>query len=414
MNAQDLGRYLRETREARELTLTDAEQALRIRVRFLEAFEAGDFSVGNAPAVQVRGFMSNYARFLGLDEQQVLEYYEAALLGEEEQATPRRSKRRTQEIPAPRAARAITDTQPTPPVVPSDISERRNRTRRRTNFRNQVLLLVAGLSSVLMVIFVVVQLLQQPQVEITVGADMPQLIAQPPTTDATLFPTLTPLPRIGSGPTSLPQAQQSYSGRGVLVTIAVTQRTWLQVASDGREQFAGILPPGETLEYPAQEEITLTASNARALNVIWNGQQQGVFGGRGQKVDVTFTVNGVEISSGPGFDPTSEFTATPIPTSEIDVGALIAAQTPSNTPGPSPTPTLTPLPTDTPTITPTPSDTPTPTDTPTITPTPSNTPLPTNTPTATLTPTVTFTPSPTAILPPRVMPEDLPPTKEGA
>ena len=41
MDAQALGRYLRETREAKELTLDEAARALRIRQRVLELFEAG-------------------------------------------------------------------------------------------------------------------------------------------------------------------------------------------------------------------------------------------------------------------------------------------------------------------------------------------------------------------------------------
>mgnify|MGYP000144327533 CR=1 FL=1 len=36
MDAQALGRFLRETREAKELTLEDAERSLRIRQRILD------------------------------------------------------------------------------------------------------------------------------------------------------------------------------------------------------------------------------------------------------------------------------------------------------------------------------------------------------------------------------------------
>jgi hypothetical protein len=151
----------------------------------------------------------------------------------------------------------------------------------------------------------------------------------------------------------------------------------------------------------------VTASNAEALNVTYNGQRQATFGGRGQRVDIVFTEDNVEITTGPGFDPTSEFSPTPLPTSDIDVGALIAELTPTNTPGPSPTATLTPS------VTFTPSNTPLPSDTPTVTFTPSNTPTETDTPTITPTPTDTLTPTPTAILPPRVTQEGLPPTKEG-
>lgn len=55
MDALALGRYLRETRETKELTLEDAEATLHIRRRILEAFELGDFTVSGVSDVQVRG-----------------------------------------------------------------------------------------------------------------------------------------------------------------------------------------------------------------------------------------------------------------------------------------------------------------------------------------------------------------------
>lgn len=402
MDAQALGRYLRDSREAKELTLEDAERTLHIRSRILEAFESGDFQVSGASKVQIRGFIGNYARYLGLDEERVLQYYEASEL--ELQRRDRRGKKRNKRATdtlTPVAPRAITDTNPSLPAIPlSEINEYRRR--RRTNWLNRLgMMAVAGLS-LTVIIFVVTQLLNRPQGDI-IPEIVPELLIPPsPTPLITAIPTFTP---IVVGPTPLPQVAQNYTGRGVLVTILMAQRTWISIASDGIQQFSGIVRPGVTLEYPAQNEITLTASNAEALVVTWNGQPQGAFGGRGQKVDVTFTVDNIRVQSGPGFDPTSEFTATPIPTSEINVGELIAALTPTSTPGPSPTPT------NTPTITPTPSETPTPSDTPTITLTPSDTPTITLTPTMTLTPTITLTPSPTAILPPRVTQENLIPTK---
>jgi hypothetical protein len=281
------------------------------------------------------------------------------------------------------------------------------RRQRRTNFLTLAISVLVGVAAIAVIVFVVVQLVDRDGPLIEVDPDVPVLLAQSPQPTATLLPTFTPLPAFGV-PTSVQRAQQNYTGSGVLVTIETIQRTWLQLSVDGVEAFSGIMRPGEVIEYPGFEEITMTASNAEALLVTWNGQPQGILGGRGQKVDVTFTLDDVDISTGPGFAPTSEFTATPVPTSDIDVGALIAAQTPSPTPGPSPTPSNTPTPSDTPTITPTPSDTPTITLTPSITPTPSDT------PTATLTPTITLTPSPTAILPPRVTQEGLPPPKPGA
>ncbi|MCK4473457.1 MAG: helix-turn-helix domain-containing protein, partial [Anaerolineae bacterium] len=50
---ETLGVWLRQTREARGDTLQDTEAATRIRVRFLEMLEAGDFAALPGGEVQV-------------------------------------------------------------------------------------------------------------------------------------------------------------------------------------------------------------------------------------------------------------------------------------------------------------------------------------------------------------------------
>ncbi len=399
MDALALGRYLREAREAKELTLEDAERTLRIRRRVLEAFELGDFNVIDASPVQIRGFIGNYARYLGLDEERVLQHYEAAKLEEQrrERRASRKSAKRQTSSPEAILPRRVTDTHPKlPPISLMEQADRR--ARRRARLLNRLALALVAVVSVGVIVYVAAALLQSPPDAAPPEALAPGLLLQlPEATPVTVFPTFTPLP----GPSPVPRPEQVYSGRGVLVTINAAQRSWLRVESDGQERYTGIVRPGDVLEFPAATQVAVTASNAEALLVTWNGRPQGSFGGRGQKVDIVFTQDGVSVRSGPGFDPTPEFTNTPSPTPDIDVGALIQALTPTSTPGPSPTPS------DTPTITPTPSDTPTVTLTPSVTPTPSDT------PTVTLTPSITPTPSPTAILPPRVTQPNPPPTKEG-
>ncbi len=392
MDAQAFGRYLRETREAKELTLDDAEQSLKIRRRTLEAFELGQFTFSEMSPMQARGFIRNYARFLGLDEERVVGYYEAAR--HETESPQRRTGKRRPQTTAPVAPRRITDTNPSLPAVPVIVQ----RSNRRETLLNFLVRSLVALASIAVIAFVVYQLIGQATQTAEDNPPGNDILADlPPTRTSTPIPTSTrPVSVITEGPTPL----QSFSGNGVLVTIIMTQRSWLRISSDGVQRFAGLARPGQQLpDISGVENVTVSAANAEGLRVIYNGEEQPVFGGRGQKVDLVFTPNGVQVSSGPGFEPTLEFSPTPIPTSNIDVAATIAALTPSPTPGPSPTPSNTPPPTDTPTFTPT------------ITLTPSITPTPSNTPTATLTPSITPTASPTAILPPRVTQEGLPATK---
>src|SRR4051812_30258292 len=125
MDAQALGRYLRETREAKEITLDQAEQALRIRRRILESFEVGEFNIPDFAAIQIRGFMRNYARYLGLEEDRIVAYYEDALRdatqprrlsGRQSRANQKNKRDATQPLP-PLAPRSVTDTPPSLPAV---------------------------------------------------------------------------------------------------------------------------------------------------------------------------------------------------------------------------------------------------------------------------------------------------------
>jgi hypothetical protein len=75
-NARDkLSRMLREAREAKGVTLAQAEVATRVRGKYLRGLEAGDWSALPEP-LYVRGFIRSYARYLGLDAATALALYE--------------------------------------------------------------------------------------------------------------------------------------------------------------------------------------------------------------------------------------------------------------------------------------------------------------------------------------------------
>ena len=69
-----VGSKLRETREAKNLTLKDVEQATNIRRKYLEALEAGEYEVLPGE-VYVKGFIRNYSECLGLNPEELLALY---------------------------------------------------------------------------------------------------------------------------------------------------------------------------------------------------------------------------------------------------------------------------------------------------------------------------------------------------
>ena len=388
MDAYSLGQFLREAREANEIEIADAVAKLRIRQPILESFEAGEFEVRGVPEIQIRGLLRIYARFLELDEDHVLLLYDQMRFALEKGRSGRRGRRRRQTEPL---EEPFSSTQPLQEI---EQVERRSAGCRGV-LRLLFLLLFSG-AAVAIIVFVTLELVgTEIGGEPSPAADTPAI---PPSATLETMPTETPEL---SSPTSSNRAQ--YSGGGILVSVLVTQRSWINIQADGIEQYVGIATADTLLEFSADSEVMLSASNALALDVIWNGQRQGQIGERGQRADIRFTVDTAVVTLGPGGEPT------PVsPTAEVEVVAAeqeaeplpsVASEAeslPSDTPGPSPLPTETPVPSDTATSTAT------------LTPLPSNTPIPS------ATPTPTEAPPPTAILPPRVTQVGLPPTKPGA
>ena len=67
-----VGEQLREAREVRGFDLYRAERDTKIRSKYLEALEAGDFA--DLPGeVYTRGFLRNYASYLGLDPDEIID-----------------------------------------------------------------------------------------------------------------------------------------------------------------------------------------------------------------------------------------------------------------------------------------------------------------------------------------------------
>jgi cytoskeleton protein RodZ len=80
---ESIGRQLKQAREYRHLTLEKAAEATRIRPHYLKALETDDYS-SMVSAAQARGFLRNYAEFLGLNIDQLLSELQKPKLPEAE------------------------------------------------------------------------------------------------------------------------------------------------------------------------------------------------------------------------------------------------------------------------------------------------------------------------------------------
>lgn len=397
LDAERLGQQLRDAREARELLLEDVEQALRIRARFLAAFESGDYT--DLPGlVQARGFLRNYARYLSLDEEACLSQFDAIQAGGGGPTGLRRPQR------GPVSVAGVPD-----PLATSEMGLAGGGFRRRSPLRIVlaaifVLVIVAGLCAGTIVVLEQALNDQANQEGLNLLSILPT--APTLTPSSTFNPTMTPLPgqAVAAGPLITDR---------VVLNLNVLQRTFLRVTADGTLLFEGVVTPGTNLPYQADQEIILEASNAAGVDVIFNNLPIGLLGTRGEAITRTFTPDLILTPTVPPL-PSTTPTALPGQTSGAGEGATGAEPVTGSESG-SGGPTALPIP-GVPTQTPAdgelssgaqpsvdlsggqpPQENPTLELLPTLTPLPTDTPQPTNT----VAPSPTVTPTPTAILPPR-------------
>jgi len=282
---QSLGETLREVREARGFSLEDIEKALRIKALYIEAIEAGDFSVLPSLA-QSRGFLRNYAQYLGLDAGQILARYDE--LARRRGGLTRILRRRAKSHPKGRSASS-------PPPIPR---------RRRLHWISPDLFIGGLITLALLAVFVwggtrlADTLSASGNATATVSSFfLPTLTpTRPPAEAQTEQVTATPLPPLAS-----------YTD--VQIQVLVEQRSYLRVSVDGVEIFTRMVAPGESLDFVGSEVVEITTGNGAGIHVFFNQRDQGVLGRFGEVVIRLWTLDGA-------MTPTPTVTFTPTETAE--------------------------------------------------------------------------------------------------
>jgi len=77
---QSIGERLEEARKKKGVSIREAAEATKIRGDFLDHFENDNFDIG-VPDIYVRGFLTNYARFLKVDPAKIVTDFNAFKLG---------------------------------------------------------------------------------------------------------------------------------------------------------------------------------------------------------------------------------------------------------------------------------------------------------------------------------------------
>jgi len=236
-----LGKYLRHAREARGIDLRDAAQQTRIGINYLKALEEDNFA--KLPGeVFVKGFLRNYAKFLRLEEAEVMNKY-----GE-------------MKLPQPAAGTAVE-------TVPVVVAAAEDKPSHVTSF--EPFLWAAGIVIALGVfLFTALPERQSRESQNTVA----------PSPSGYLNPASVPAP--------VPEK--------LYLEVIAMENTWLLVRTDTSPQKKAVLKKGESLIWSADERFLLSYGSVGALKLLLNGQELTVNEPRNAVVrDLVITATGV-------------------------------------------------------------------------------------------------------------------------
>lgn len=278
---ETLGVWLRQTREARDETLREAEAATRIRFRFLKMLEDGEFDALPGGEVQVRGFLRIYARHLELPPEDVVARYDREVRRVEPSAVvtpvaapsvpspapPSRPITKPTPPPAP-PPRAVT--RPTPPKASKPISP--------SAMPQWLRLETLIIACIVLIILLVIVIAAMYIVSRGRGSEeVPPAVAPATASGGVIaLSTQTPTP-IAVTPT-FPVDPEGY----VMLTLQATEHVWVRVTVDGRTAFEGTLRPEQPETWSGREEVVVGTGNGGGLQVTVNGQLQGTMCGRGE------------------------------------------------------------------------------------------------------------------------------------
>jgi cytoskeleton protein RodZ len=260
-SATNFGETLQRARMARGLSIADAERALKIRPAYLSALEEERFDA-LPPRAYAKGFIRSYAGFLGIDPEPLLAIYE-------------------QVQPAPRESGAppVVDIPIEPAVAPSPL-------RRFITYA----IVVVGIAVVALLYGFYAKISEfarsSPPPSAAVTPSPNQGVGVPPEA-----------PRGGPGVAPAPGPGQ---GGGLMLAVAVKERSWVRVEVDGEEVFSGVLDEGHAQTWQGKKRISIRVGNAGGVEVTFNGQPLGPLGRRGRVVDRTFSATGESEGNLPG------------------------------------------------------------------------------------------------------------------
>lgn len=252
-----LGDILRKERERQNLTVKDIERDTSIRGLYLSAIENGEYDLLPGE-VYLKGFIRSYAEYLKLDGAALLQQYYAEKGPIEAPVNP---------VGNSEAVKAASVE--TPAGAKTEFRERVEKSR-------QTQKILIGLAAAGLVFGGIYMGLRS-------DSEKPAATA----------PAATQAPAVHKE-TAPAVAVPEKKVDGVEVTATFSDKCWTKIIADEKTVFEGTVESGEKLTWKAKQQIVVTAGNAGAVDVVYNGKSLGKLGATGDVVTKKITQDKAE------------------------------------------------------------------------------------------------------------------------
>ena len=209
---ESFGSWLRSQREVRRVDLETIAQSSKINIRYLELLEEDRFDLLPA-TIFVRGFLREYARIVGLDPDEVLNFYLAASAGGEYERSSETAGSSSSTWVVGRTVAVLVG-------------------------------LAAGAAAIVWF----------TAMDRDSGEDV-ETMAPPVTETVPELPPVEPLPE-----------------RALRVTVEFQGTSWVDIYADGERTVSELRVQGESLTVAADEEVRLTLSSVAVTTIEVNGE----------------------------------------------------------------------------------------------------------------------------------------------
>ena len=259
-----VGYTLRQERERQNLSIEDIEQGTSIRALYIEAIENGEYD--KLPGtVYTKGFIKNYAKFLGLDADAMTKEFANDLA--ELTGTPATPLEEEQKAQAPEKKSEPKPVQQEKKPFGYSIEKEKGRS-------SSGILIIAAVVLIAAIAGGAWSWLSSSDGEVAKVEPPPQQVqpAPPPEPVAEPVASASPAP-----------------AENVQIEARFNDRCWLLVTVDGVVVQEGVVEGGQTLNWEGKDQINFRLGNAGAVEFFQGGKSLGILGGVGDVVDKTFT-----------------------------------------------------------------------------------------------------------------------------